>query len=608
MLIRKLEIFRFRGIRQGEVLFPDRALLVGENNAGKSTVCEALELVLGPERLNRRPVVDEHDFFEGEYLTTDKEQVEIRIAAVLIRLPEEAESRLKLHLRRWNDKTLEFCDEAVKNGASDADSPDACWALPVEFIGRYDPVDDDFEGNTFFSHPQVEVDEDDVENVGRLGAGLTPFRRDEKRLCGFVFLRTLRTGSRALSFQRGSLLDTILRLGGEGFEELWEDTLSRLRNLDPAIGQISQLQKIQAAIAERIQKFIPLDSEEATAFFASDLTRVHLRETVRFFAASERSGHLVPFNRLGTGTVNMLVFALLTFIAELKGEQRAIFAMEEPEIALPPHTQRRVTQFVLKEMGQAIITSHSPYVIEQFDPADIVILERVGEGVLKGTPVVTTEVKLKSMRSARRQFAEAILSRAVLVVEGGTELIAMPAIADALERFRGADGYTHPDLSGLTFFDANGDSNVPRYGPLFKALGKRTYSLCDKQKKEPTEGAAAQLAAYEKHWESDYGSVEELLVEEIPPSVLRRFLNGIAGREDYPQVAKCQDADADDDVKELARTVLSARKNSEPYAAGLISHCQSEDELPESLVTVLEHIHTALSPPIMPVGQLELET
>ncbi|MBE0703275.1 MAG: site-2 protease family protein [Afipia sp.] len=80
----------------------------------------------------------------------------------------------------------------------------------------------------------------------------------------------------------------------------------------------------------------------------------------------------MPFARQGTGSINMLVFALLTIIADLKGKKSVIFAMEEPEIALPPHTQRRVTRFVLREMGQSIVTSHSPYVIEQFKPGDVV--------------------------------------------------------------------------------------------------------------------------------------------------------------------------------------------------------------------------------------------
>jgi predicted ATP-dependent endonuclease of OLD family len=41
------------------------ALLAGSNSVGKSTVCKALDLVLGPERMFRRPVIDEYDFRPG---------------------------------------------------------------------------------------------------------------------------------------------------------------------------------------------------------------------------------------------------------------------------------------------------------------------------------------------------------------------------------------------------------------------------------------------------------------------------------------------------------------------------------------------------------------
>jgi hypothetical protein len=34
---------------------------------------EAIDLVLGPDRLSRRPPVDEHDFYKGNYLTADNE-------------------------------------------------------------------------------------------------------------------------------------------------------------------------------------------------------------------------------------------------------------------------------------------------------------------------------------------------------------------------------------------------------------------------------------------------------------------------------------------------------------------------------------------------------
>ena len=102
MRVRRLTIKNFRGVSSGQVDFRDHTLLVGGNNIGKSTVCEALDLVLGPERLFRRPVIDEHDFHRGHYLTEDNKSVEIVIRALLVDLSEEAERRFRRHLRRWN--------------------------------------------------------------------------------------------------------------------------------------------------------------------------------------------------------------------------------------------------------------------------------------------------------------------------------------------------------------------------------------------------------------------------------------------------------------------------------------------------------------------------
>lgn len=53
MKISELLIENFRGIRTASLLFPDHAVLIGDNNVGKSTILEALDLVLGPDRLSR---------------------------------------------------------------------------------------------------------------------------------------------------------------------------------------------------------------------------------------------------------------------------------------------------------------------------------------------------------------------------------------------------------------------------------------------------------------------------------------------------------------------------------------------------------------------------
>jgi putative ATP-dependent endonuclease of OLD family len=63
----QIKIENFRGIECADLRFDGHALLVGSNNVGKSTVCEALDLVLGPDRLNKFPPVEEFDFYNGRY-------------------------------------------------------------------------------------------------------------------------------------------------------------------------------------------------------------------------------------------------------------------------------------------------------------------------------------------------------------------------------------------------------------------------------------------------------------------------------------------------------------------------------------------------------------
>jgi len=93
-------------------------------------------------------------------------------------------------------------------------------------------------------------------------------------------------------------LDTVLRLSEEGSAEMWMTTLQQIRDLDPAIGSTPDLEQLLKKIRERAGSFVRLaEGEDATAFFASDLTREHLRDVVRLFVATGPSDHPVPFNR-----------------------------------------------------------------------------------------------------------------------------------------------------------------------------------------------------------------------------------------------------------------------------------------------------------------------
>ncbi|MFF2165478.1 ATP-dependent endonuclease [Streptomyces sp. NPDC058175] len=593
MRVRRLSLERFRGVRRGTILLDGHSLLVGSNGVGKSTVCEALELILGPERMFRRPVIDEHDFYGGRYQPVGEELPEVRLEAVLTGLSPAAERRFGPHLRRWSAEVNDFADAEVA-GLQQADSGE--WCLPVVFLGRYDPQEDDFFGGTFFAHPES-VPDGLAEEAAELGAGLRPFTREDKRHCGFLYLRPNRTGSRALSFQRGSLLDTIVRLEAEQAGPLWEKALADVSAVVVA-DEGSGFAKIRSEVTQRVGRFVSLAAQpDPVDLHVSERTREHLREVLRLFVATQPGTHGVPFNRLSTGTLNLLVFALLTYIAELKGEDSVIFAMEEPEIALPPHAQRRLVDFVTQRMGQAIVTSHSPYVIEKFDPARIVVLGRDEAGELNSSPVVLPQdFKFKRYYSNRRQFAEAVLARAVLVVEGTTEADLVPAIAHVLEQDPGVD-YLHPDLSGVTVFNAEGDVSVPLFAPVFKTLGKPVYGIHDTPSKPLLEEVTAKAGDFTRYKVIPYTGIEDLLTAEVPAVVQRRFLAAVAGRADYPDKCAKLEAGMDDaGVARLVREVLKARK-AEGYAAALVSECSGRSELPASIVDFLLEIDADLRAP-----------
>lgn len=387
---------------------------------------------------------------------------------------------------------------------------------------------------------------------------------------------------------------------------MWFDTLEKLHDLDPAIGEIEQLRAIRTEIRERMGRFVGLaPGDDSAAFFASELTREHLREVVRLFIATSPSDHSVPFNRQGTGSINLLVFALLTLIADRKGNQSVIFAMEEPEIALPPHTQRRVTRFLRAEMGQVIVTSHSPYVIEQFEPQDIVMLNREGPGTLVGTRPEAGGFKPKAYRAQRRQFAEAILAWGVIVVEGSTEAAMLPVASSILEQE--IPDYSHLDLAGVSVFTADGDGDVPRWGPIFKALDKLVFGVRDKQTTAPKTDVQAQLDAFDKFWESPDTGVELLLVNQTDVAVHRRFLASVTSRSDYPTgVASYAATMSDSEVARLAVEVLKARKGEGwAYGALFVEQCRTVAELPEFVRSVLVEIDGALHPEVWQPGDGE---
>lgn len=581
MRIARIKIENFRGISNGELLFTGHTVLVGDNNTGKSTVLEAIDLVLGPERLARRPPIDEHDFYAGRYIDAEGNPVPIKIEVVVIDLTDEQTRYFRDHLEWWNECTKSLLDGPPPEGT---DQAGVFPSLRAGFTGAYDKEEDDFTGTTYFLSPALE------------NGGHTPFRTPDKRLCGFLFLRTLRTGSRALSLERGSLLDIILRLQEKRLQ-MWEEVLDQLRKLPvaekPELGISDILSKVQKAV----RSFVPSEWADNPHMRVTDLTRENLRKALTVFMGTgakrqDGSDYAAPFQHQGTGTINTLVLALLSLIAELK--QNVIFAMEEPEIAIPPHTQKRIIDSVCKKSAQAIFTSHSPYVLEEFKPSQVLVVKREA-GVLSGTAAdYPPAVKPKAYRAEfRTRFCEALLARKVLITEGRTEYDAFPAAARRLHELDPGRFKTLEAL-GLALVSANTDSQIAPLGEHFGRLGKTVLAVFDKQEPDQKTEIEAKIPHTFEAPEKDF---EDVLLKGTAESALRRYALGLVAEGDWPQHLGSKTPTAAmplNKLRDALKDYLGWAKGA-GGAADLLGIC-SLDEMPVFIVGTLESIQAIVEP------------
>ncbi len=111
-------------------------------------------------------------------------------------LGERERAKFAKHIEPWDETAGQILDRDALRGTNVSS-----FALRVEFTARYDPDEDEFKHRTCFRSPPVSPEQDPPRITKR-----------QKQDIGYMYLRSWRTGSRAASLQRGSLLDVLLRV------------------------------------------------------------------------------------------------------------------------------------------------------------------------------------------------------------------------------------------------------------------------------------------------------------------------------------------------------------------------------------------------------------
>jgi len=576
MRIAYVDINKFRGISSARIYLNGHSVIIGDNNAGKSTILEAIDLVLGPDRLSKTPVIDEHDFYNGIYFTGDDENPKIEIELLIIDLEPSQISRFKNNLEFWDCSAKQILQPGSIN---EVDNSYVKEALRLKFIGSYNQDDDDFEGQTYFCSP--------LKDEGQL----TKFGKSDKRECGFLYLRALRTGARALSLERGSLLDIILKIK-ELKPKMWEHVLNQLRVTTVATEPSLGIQDILLGVQEALKEFVPSDWGSEPQLRVSDLTREHLRKTLTVFMSTGEGSYHAPFQHQGTGTINTMVLALLTMIAELK--KNVIFAMEEPEIAIPPYTQKRIVDSIRRKSTQAIFTSHSPFVLEEFSPSQIILVQRNKDGQVGSHEVkFPSTIKAKNYSSEfRMRFAEALLAKRVLLTEGSTEASSYLASARRLNELAPTK-FKSLEALGVAVFDVMSETSIHSFGEYFTSLGKTVFAVFDKQEKISLEKINKSVPYA---FESKYKGFEDLLLEETDIEVLKNCYLRLIKDNEWPTHLNNRKASNPEEislVKDALREYLKWSKGS-MGAAEIIGSCELENHVPKTVRDVLEEVQVII--------------
>jgi len=583
MRIVRVHIENFRGIRLADIYLNGTTVLLGDNNTGKSTIFEAIELAIGADRLSRQQVIDEHDFHGGRYLSEGEQAPKIVIEVIIAGLDAQHLTKFKANLEFWRtkDRTLLGAGD-VADANQDGVEP----AVRIRFEGAYDAENDEFVSKTWFAVPR----QDD-------GSPLSECRTGDKREFGFLHLRALRTGNRALSMERGSLLDVVLKTY-EVRTRMWEGLLDRLRNLDVVGAEDAEFGVILTAIRDAMRELVPGEWADAPHLRVSDLTREDLRRVLKSFLATGVPGYAAPFQHQGSGTINALVLAMLGLIATRRNG-RVIFAMEEPELSLPPHVQKRVVDKVRSLASQALFTSHSPYVIEQFAPEQMSVLTRDDAGLLQAANVVLpVNLKLKIFRDGfRTRFCEALLARRVIVVEGKTELVAYSAVARRAAELDPAT-YQRLDALGWVPFDAGGQSAVASFAAFFRGLGKTVVTIFDQQ--QPADRAAI-IAACDTAFEQPYAGFEHLLRAEVRADMQAWFVKWFVAAGEWPQALAglVPPPEAPDEAYGQAFQELFKHKKGDDYLTIFFEQCHV-GHFPATMIRIISALKQMVAPPPAP--------
>lgn len=390
MRIASLRIKGFRNFIDERIDFDGKTLIIGGNDTGKSNLLYALRILFDPSLSQRDLELDESDFCiyspDGSIeLTARLEDInEDCVVSVLEGAVADGVAFIQYSLQRGGEYEIRagHCLEALEPIKGRIYTRN----LALEYVGgRRDLA-------SFLRRQQNKLLE------------IARSQRDEEQES---------EDDAAIGQIQSNLLDL-------------NESISSLHYISEALNVVNEEMATLSAANEGYSARLVAGNTDAKKL----LDNLHL-------------GYLrgdVPLVFGGDGRSNQLYFA--TWISEQKlterPERAIIYAIEEPETHLHPHQQRRLAEYLSSAIGgQALITTHSPQIVESFTGGRILRLfngdPSVGGSHALGCSIDVDEALDRFGYRLDAISSEVFFSSGVFLVEGPSERIFYTALAHALD-------------------------------------------------------------------------------------------------------------------------------------------------------------------------------
>lgn len=429
MRIDSVRIKNLRGIEDVTLqLHQQLTVLIGANNAGKTTVLDAIAAIVGFRR-NSVPFSDvdfRSDSAGADVRNAAPIQVDLVIAPTegasfrpgelgQVSFADVTETGERVHLRLVvsfdpdpSVQGLKAELQRVRGDGAVMDAPLRSFPFATELPFRAFGSERDLTRGT----------------GGRWtdwGQVLADVRPDHETMLEAV-----------ASFEKGS--DHLMR----GTPAL-QDISNALSSAGAAVGLAGATVQLRA---------VPQDLEEMLRHLVIDMK---LTGAQRAFRAE----------RHGKGTHGALLFALYRLYVDKvlgagNGDITPVLTVEEPETHLHPTAQRAMARQLEELPGQVIATSHSPELVRAMNGSTVLLRTTGGK--------TTARVTNGDLRDVR-EHPRALFARVIIVTEG--------LEADMVPWFAQAMGASLPD-QGIEVVNAAGQDNIPR---IWECFGPRGYGI-----------------------------------------------------------------------------------------------------------------------------------